>query len=60
MPELSLADIKNCSLSYIVVLVRMVFLPKRALDRAYNSVRAMGLVFLHLDLDDVHLHGGFV
>ena len=38
----------------------MDFLSKRALDRPYNSIRAMGLVFLYPDLDDVHLHGGLI
>ena len=55
MSQLSLSS-ENCSLSYITILVCMDFLPKRALDRAYNSIRAMGLVFLYLDLDDIHVH----
>ena len=38
----------------------MDFLPKRALDRPYNSICAMGLVFLYLDLDDVQLHRGLI
>ena len=31
----------------------MDFLQKRALDRPNTSIRTMGLVLLHLDLDDV-------
>ena len=53
---MSYIELKDCSLSYIVVLVRMDFLQKRALDSPYYSIRAMGLVVLYLDLNDVHLH----
>ena len=54
--EMSYIEITDCSVSYIVVLVRMDFLQKRALDSPYNSIRSMGLVVLYLDFNDVHLH----
>lgn len=34
----------------------MDFLQKRTLDCPDNSIRAMGMVLLYLDLDDVQLH----
>lgn len=46
----------NRSLSYIAILVRMDFLHERTLDCPDNCIRAMGLVLLYLDIDDLQLH----
>lgn len=42
------------------VLVCMDELPERALDYPDSGERALGLEFLHVDLDDVHIHRGLL
>ena len=51
-----LAKIEDDSLPYIAVLVRMDFLQERSLDSPDNSVRAMGVVILYTDPNDIHIH----
>ena len=46
----------NCSFSFISLLVRMDHIQKRTLDCPDYSIRAMGVVLLYLDIDDVHVH----